>query len=343
MSLILGDNIGFRETLETELKEFIIKIDPALYYDENEIIDTINTGIIDHDKFNAIIFDNLNHYFKYYLPKYISVYANSKLDNAELYIGIDDFGEITGIPFFGNFNENILNGFLPSIIPFIKSDTNNEYDLLKKIKFEIIPLIKDMDYLDDSFQNIINEYFDKKHKYEKEYFENLRERLQWKEKVDYYLTKLVDYMNKPNYKKELIDFINSSEDSYKYKNVIDQLENNEYIDIENYNQIEIRKQNKNDIIHWVTTYKDMMIDKLKNNKPVKIPYVSFSTNIYNYQFTMLNNLRYRFCKNNKNINYYLIKITLPTKNIGNVYFKNFDSDNWIMRTRAIVNGAPGCY
>ena len=54
-------------------------------------------------------------------------------------------------------------------------------------------------------------------------------------------------------------------------------------------------------------------------------------------------MRYKFCNSNENLNYYLIKIKLPTKVSDRIYFKTSDSDSWMQRTRAFINGSPGCY
>ena len=349
MNYILGDNIGFRETLEIELKEFMLKLDPLIYFDDREIYNIITTGNLQSlnyiERFNSMILDNINHYFKYYIPRYISVFGTSDINNAELYIGISDLGEITGIPFFGNLPKWYIDTFLSSIKPFILIDDKNIIvdDVLSKIGIEIIPVSKDISYLDNSIETIIQDFIDKKNKYEKEYFDNLTLRRKWKEEIDYYTTKIRDYFNKKEYRTAVAEFIKKDKEAEKYEHIIELLESDKVIDIGDYGEISFRKLNKNDVVHWITEFKDKMVESIKDKKPAKINYINFSYNIYSTQFSVLSNMRYKFCNSNENLNYYLIKIKLPTKVSDRIYFKTSDSDSWMQRTRAFINGSPGCY
>jgi hypothetical protein len=138
---IIGNNIGFGETLEVELKEFTLKKDPMMYYTEEEVRDMIITGNIDPDKFNIMISDNICHFFKYYIPKYLSVFGNSNIDSATLYMGVNDFGEITGVPFFGEITPEYLESYLDCIKTFISFnaiDNTNVDELFSQVKFEVI-------------------------------------------------------------------------------------------------------------------------------------------------------------------------------------------------------------
>jgi hypothetical protein len=344
MAFTLGDNINFGETLEIEFKEFMLKLDCEKYFDTYEIKQIITNNSIDKTRFNSMIFDNIDHYFKYYLPKYLTVFANSNLAHSTIYFGINDIGEFTGIPFFGNFTKSVLSNFLDSVKYFIKlENTDISIDeFIAQIKLDVIKLDKDLYYLDDSIESVISEFFDKKKKYEAEYFHNLTIRKQWKEQMEYYVIGIRDYLTKTNYRNEVANFIRKSPDYSKYQDIIDTLESSAVLEIEDYNEITIRKLNKNDVIYWVTEFKDTMIEKLKVMRPVRLPYTSFSYNVYVTQLTLLSNLRYRFCQNFKDINYYVIKMYLPTNFNGQVYYKTIESDNWYYRTRAYVNGGPGC-
>jgi hypothetical protein len=343
-SYILGDNINFGETLEIEFKEFMLKLDCEQYFDTTEIEQIINNVSIDKTRFNSMIFDNIEHYFKYYLPKYLAVFANSKLSHSNIYFGINDFGEFTGIPFFGNFDENFLTILIESIKYFIKLENTsvNINDFLSQIKIELIKLEKDSFYLEDSVDTIVTEFLEKKKKYEKDYFENMIIRKKWKEQMEYYVTSIREYVSNVKYRKEVADFIRQSPDSQNYLDIINLLESTVFIEIVDYNDISNRKLNKNDVIYWVTEFKDTMIEKLRVSRPVRVPYTSFSYNIYSTQLSLLTNLRYRFCSHYKDINYYVIKLSLPTNFNGQVYYKTIESDNWYFRTRAYVNGGPGC-
>lgn len=334
----LGDNIGFHESLEEELKEFILKVDPIKYFDENDIRTIINTGKVDPDRFNLMIIDNINHYFKYYLPKYISCFGNSDLSHGNLYIGVNDLGEITGIPFFGNLTNAFVDSFLEVVKPFI-----SDQSIISKLKFEIIKVKIDDYYIDDNLTGIIDDFNLKKSKFEEDYNKNLLERRTWKEKMDYYTTRVSEFANRREFRDRVIDFTKKSpEFNSEYNHIIELLESSVEIPVGDGSEIAQRKLNKHDVIYWVTECKDTTIEKLKKERPYRIPYVSFSESVYVTQFALLANMRKRFLNNNDNLHYYLIKINFPTKNESKIYFRNYDDENWIIRTRAIVNDSPGC-
>ncbi len=344
---IIGNNMGFCETLEVEFKEFTIKKDPIIYYSEEELKKIVTSGIIEPDKFNIMISDNINHFFKYYIPKYLSVFGNSQLDNASLYIGVNDFGEITGIPFFGEITPEYLHSYLDNIKSFIsfnEIDNKDVDELFSNVTFEVVKLEKNIDFLDNSVENIISDFEEKKKKYEDTYRLNLFERVKWMHKMEYYLTKIQDYATIPEYRKEVSDYIlkNNSENDPEIFKLSELLLSDTVIIVGDGNEIRNRKDNVYDIVHWITRFKDCMIDVMRELKPPRIQYCNFSQNIYAIQFSLLSSLRYKFISKNDNIDYYLVKINFPTKFPRKIYFRNNEYDNWNFRIRAIVNGDPGC-
>ena len=121
MTMILGDYIGFDESKLIEFKEFILKIDPTSFFENEDIKNMVCTGKV-LPNFNDIIMHNLIHYFKFYLPKYISAFGNMRdsSESGNIYIGINDFGEITGIPFIGNLEMDFINDIKETLKIFIK-------------------------------------------------------------------------------------------------------------------------------------------------------------------------------------------------------------------------------
>jgi hypothetical protein len=338
MYTILGNTVGFRESLEEELKEFTLKIDPIKYFDETDIKETLLTGKVNPDKFNLMIADNISHYFKFYLPKYITCFGNSHLTHGSIYIGVNDFSEITGIPYFGTMNTSFVESFIEVILPYI-----SDKSIIEKLKFEVVKLDVNELYIDDDIELIIKDFNEKKTKFEEEYNKNLLERSIWLEKMEFCTVRIYDFANKPEYKTLVIDFIKSSPYfSEEYNHVIELLESSEEIPVGDGAEISQRKLNKHDVIHWITEFKDISVDKLKSERPYRIPYSSYTDSIYSTQFSLLTNMRKRFLNNNDNLHYYLIKINFPTKYESKLFFRNYGEDNWITRTRAIVNNSPGC-
>lgn len=338
----LSSHIGFRESLEEEFKEFILKLDPEQYYEKEDIKNIVLKGKID-TTFNNMILDNLEHYFKYYLPRYITIFGNSKLKKAHLYFGIDDYGEITGIPFIGELKIDILNEFLSNIHYFIKNDEYEFNELSKKIKIELIKLNINTDIIDDddTLRKIIKSHYEKYNKHKKEYEDYLVKKHYWIKEISKYTISIITMGNNPYFRNEIVKFIKKNNDYKKFQKIIDFYESDKLLDILSAEEITARKINNNDVIYWVASYKDSMVDYYKSIRPEKVFKVNFN-NIYLNQFIYLTNLKARFIKNNKNINYYLIKFTLPT-NIGDTYYRNLNLTNkWIMRRRQIINGNPGC-
>ena len=81
-----------QESLYVEFKEFCLQEETEVDYS------IVKTGIITNkEKFNNDIYKNIRIYFYKYLPKYISAFINSNI-KGQLIIGVNDFGEVTGIP-----------------------------------------------------------------------------------------------------------------------------------------------------------------------------------------------------------------------------------------------------
>jgi hypothetical protein len=58
---------------------------------------------------------------------------------------------------------------------------------------------------------------------------------------------------------------------------------------------------------------------------------------------MLTNLRLRFVEKNTNLNYYVIKINLPTNNKHHISYSNLGvQQKWYSKVRDVVNGNPCC-
>ncbi len=340
---VLGDNIGSGETLELELKEFTLSLDPLIYFEDDEIIRIVSSGELDKKEniFNKMIMDNINHYFRYYVPKYLSVFGNSVLSSAKLYIGVNDLGEITGIPFIGELN--ITESILKQLEELIYVASNDIKKLLSQIEINIIELARDLDYLDDDIDIIIKEYLDKKHKYIIEYNEIMEKRRLWKQKLDYYFTRVHDYATKPEYRKLVSEYILENDVENKYEDMRKLLDSGDFIDIGSNEMISIRKYDHDDIVYWITECKDHHVQKVKRERPPKPNYVNFSLNIHNIHMSLLSNLRYKFVVNNPRIKYYMIEIIFPCNYEEEIFYKNTESSLWTIRRRGYVNGEPGCY
>ena len=134
--MFLGEVLNIRESLCDEFKEFCLKKCIYDYYTREEIDTIIETGILKSD-FNTVIYDTLERYFLFYLPKYASGFSNCT-HNGTLYIGVNDFGEVTGIPFIGSIDKTRVNIYIQHILNNYVRSVNIQKDAyIDKIKVSI--------------------------------------------------------------------------------------------------------------------------------------------------------------------------------------------------------------
>jgi hypothetical protein len=341
MSLILGDNIGFGESKVNEFKEFSLKLDPGSFCTGEEIIEIIKTGKI-VENFNDIIMSNIDYYLKFYIPKYISAFGNMKGEDpfATLYIGINDFGEITGVPFKGNLELEYLNEIKDSLKLFLSA--KNLKEIFEKIQFEVIKLNYDPTMLSDDVSIILDEHIEKYNAYKIAYTKYIHDYKEWIEQINRYSIKISIYFNDPEYRKEVAVYIRSNTTNPEYLKMADLLETDyEFETIPNYEIME-KKVDQSSIYHWITSYKDAVLDQIKIKRPVRPSgYNSDLDRISENQFSILTNLRKKFIDNNLDVNYYLIKIKIPTNNEHIISFSNLNS-KWYTRTRDLIHGVACC-
>jgi len=350
MNYILGDYVGFNESIYTEFKEFSLKFDPIKYLEIESIKEIIETGVLS-EEFNDIILINIDHYFKYYLPKYISAFGNIKPDEdndkeilpkyASFYIGINDFGEVTGIPFIGEMDQDHIREIFDSIKIFI--NTNNNNDLFSNIHIELIELEKNINYLDDPIDKFILQHTEKYNQSKKIYIEYIKNHLEWISLIEKYTIKMTFYLNDTEYRNKLAEYIRSKTTQKEYLFIADQLNGTHKFKILNGLEIIEQKNNPFNVYHWLTNYKDDTIECIKQIRPVR-PHLSQKNfdEIYEYQFIKLTNLRKRFIQYNKDIKYYIIKINIPINYKENISYCNVGNKRWIIKIRDVINGRPCC-
>lgn len=119
--------------------------------------------------------------------------------------------------------------------------------------------------------------------------------------------------------------------------MVDILKEGEYINIPEYEELQIRKINKEDIMYWLVNFKDTMTLKICEQKPIKP--VKIRTYSPLQIVSKLSLMRKLFIKNN-DINYYIIKITIDgNENKENVLYNN--NSSWIKKKRKIaISGEP---
>jgi len=215
--------------------------------------------------FNNIVIDNLNKYFKVYLPKYISSFLNLTTNNiSEFMIGINDFGYVKGIPYKGDLPINELSQMIYNIInKNIKCEYILNLDKFIKINFIKVNFNNDK----NNIYNIhpkFNEYLINKNKYNLEYKKYLFEYDIWKKKFMFINRKLVDLVNSSESRLLLINYIKSFDPN---NIVIDLLLSDYKLESKTHFELIESKKNINDPYYWVTRWKDEYKDYIISLKP----------------------------------------------------------------------------
>jgi hypothetical protein len=91
--------------------------------------------------------------------------------------------------------------------------------------------------------------------------------------------------------------------------IVDYLNNRLPIDLDN---LEERKYDEDDYLHWIFQFKDITIDRYLNNKP-RPPLYPKICNAPLALMTHLSDMRLKFIQNNKDLRYYLIKVHFSAK------------------------------
>ena len=342
--LRLGDQHNpLEESLEVEFKEFCLnEIKNGL----EDINYCIKTGKIrDKIKFNQDVYNNIKYYFYKYIPKYISAFINANI-NGELIIGVNDYGEITGIPFIGSkqeledyINEQNLHA---NILNLIKDSSQSkvdfncikyEYENLFEIKYEIQELKIDINYIDNMCDKLLLEYYNNVKLKETLIKKYKQERLKWIKKMDEFTCKLPILL---------------STKKYEFKEYL-KINAPQYVDFiikdHEMRHISHLKINPSHYIYWLMKFKDVNLEKIKRQKP-EMPEMPKIINDPKNIYKKLTHLRYKLIKSNNNLNYFIINIKINKKNeninSNSIMYYNLHKNKWIKNIRKLNYDGPKC-
>ena len=331
-----------KETLITEYKNWTLKyISMNVWYHKQQIKDIVTSGCLPRD-FDIITDHNLYQYLLCYVPKYMSVYGNSfDIDFGEVFIGISDGGEVIGIPRIKDLSYEVINEWLANETHLVKQIPSRYTppEIFAMLKFEIIKIrIPDNHtdyYLEEELILTIKKALHKKATNKKIYKNYIARKRTWSLLMQKYSCSIFTVANDPYFRRSLSAYIT---EICPHSPLITELKNNTVYPVFTGEEIGIKKDDINDIYYWITRYKDAMITRIKQFRPATIGHLK-RKNIYNSLLLQLSSLRGRFIANNKDIKYYVIKITFPTK-LGDIFY--YEGKEWTRRTRQIINGGPGC-
>jgi hypothetical protein len=367
---ILGNYTDFDEDLQNEFKEFYLKLDISSFLTFEEIKHMVLSGELCRG-FDEIIFCNLKQYINVYLPKYISAFCNTEeISEGHFYIGINDFGEITGIPFTEELDESVIRSFLELTKPFLSSSNDNIINqLIDSIKIEIIKLDFNPLLLEDECKNDLDTYNYKRNEFKKAYKDYILKHTSWVEEMLNYASKLVEYVTDKKLRNDIANFIINSDDykninvtnmiiataidGTKYErhceksdldNIISILKSEENIEIYDSVKLTEIKLNPKHILYWVMIYKDYMTQIIRQRRPIKPCDNVYNEELfYNNMLRFISKMRYKFLDKNPKLNYYVIKFIIPGNFRNEIFYTNLNSElRWIKKVRGYIAGNVGC-
>jgi len=350
MSWILGDYIGFKESLEDEFKEFMFKITPEFYFSNQQVYDYVKTGVLDNRIFNDFVLENLEQYLQIYLPKYISAFGNSEeVEDGYLYLGVNDSGELTGIPFLGSINQEHIKQILFSIKQWVgvDNDPENKFrdELIQNVSFDLIPLEVNMDLLEDDEEELLR--LEQRYANFIKEIENYKiQHAKWLEEIQSFTTKISYIMLDKTMRKEIADYIrtNCKEERFWIAGL---LESDKKIEILNGIQLSDYKNCDNNVYYWIMFYKDYIVNNIRKKKPIKPTntYGSLS-HIYLDYFRGLTKLRKKFILNNPSLTYTILRFRIPGKKYKDdktIFYNQPDFvEKWYHKIRTIGLRGPCC-
>ncbi len=338
-----------QETINCEYKEFTFNL-AGLVLDSKLAEQYCCTNKFD---FNKNVIFNLKKYFKVYLSKYACGYFNSGID-GECYIGINDLGIVKGIPFKGRLPSYKLKENIIKILNANMSHPENTpINWENLVEIQIIKIQSPEPAQSRQNPKFVS-YLNEKTRYIAQYNEFVEKTNQWRNRMGFSLNKLVDLANNPETRAEIIKYIKSQDPTNP---VIAQFESDFVLKYKCHEDIIAIRDNPNEPYHWVTKWKDMIIDSIKAEKPV----LNTTFNAHNTAINLLvsaNEMIPYWLTYNSNMNLYVIQIKFFGSKIplnfedsdelfpsvyNNFVYKDYNAKNWIRCYRTVLaNGEPVC-
>lgn len=330
--MILGSFVS-KETLEQEYKEFCIKDNCIDSLSKKDIKNFINNGKL-FINFNDIILNNLHIYINFYLPKYVAAFHNmQKIINMNLYIGIDDYGEITGIPFLKD-----LNMYRTDITNAVNRTLSLYLDNICCVKYELQIIKCDIDYdilCDENIKTLLYEFQEYKQKYKVLYSDYVKQHKNWIIEITKYKGKLTNIYLDNELKNEFIQYLIHNNVYQMFKIDLDDCKC-DYI-----SDVRIQKYNKKHIVYWLVKFKEERVCDLKKQKPIQ-PLSPKILNLPYCLFRQLSPLRKSLLRNNTNLNYYVMNIKLRKLSNCSKLICYYDTkhNEYKITQRTLLNNEP---
>lgn len=326
------------ESKYLEFKEFCLRDHD---FEKEDIIDMIEKDYW-CDTMNSHVKYNLEKYVHQLIPKYLTCFGNARI-NGKVVIGVNDYGEITGIPYKGDLFMDFKEIILKTIGDNIYSSTQTNLEEFSKyisFSFKKVEIKEELLDENDEMSDIYNKYREQIVEINEIERRHYDDKLVWFKELYKYSTKLNILINTRQIRDELIDYIEIfNENEENKRELISLLKTDELINVPIGMNIIEPKSDTNTMVHWLTEYKDYQMDRVlsaKPRKPMYLPLYSIENN-----FARLTPLINRYVK--KDISYYVLEISFNMeKNEHDLMFRNPINNKWLMRCRTIIDGNPCC-
>lgn len=320
------------ETLFTEYKEFSF-FKSGFFSDSTQIEMYCKTNTFD---FTPLVLSSLELYIKQYIPRYVSSFWNGSIENGYLYIGVNDYGMIKGIP-IKNVNKDELYTWLQKTIEKCKAKyIPKKYKKNILITFDLNSVSNPQMPSTDLHPDYI-EYTHKKEAFEDRYRMFLQTYDDWKQRFSIINCKLVDIVNTPKYRVQLQDFIRKMD---PYNPIINLLDTDFMLEYKTGDEMRSTNFNETNPYYWVTLFKDKWIDEYKKAKPIftEIFYKNVPYNL------MIGGEMIPYWMNyNTDMHLYVIKINIQLKpTLETMYYYDSICNKNIKCKRVIDKGQPVC-
>ena len=337
VELIFNDYVG-REDINVEYKEFTLNLaglaidikHAELYCNNNKF------------EFNESIIKNINKYLDVYVGKYACGFWNYK-HGGSIHFGINDFGIVKGIPYKGELPiREIKEKIIKNIQKYVRVIDNYGIDLSEYIEINISK-IKTPDSPETCVTDDYLDYLKKKRDIIQKIDEYSKHIEEWQTEMSFYTQKLVSLIENKQAKKELLKYIESVDPTSVSIEILKnptfklrQLTHEEIGELKDINKV------GDNPYYWITHWKDLMINKVRDKKPV----LNIDTAIYNAPLNILSSISKMipyWCHFNDDVNLYTISINFIETNIDSpIEYFDFTSKRWCSCVRTMIYDEPAC-
>lgn len=338
-SLILEDYFDpKKETLTLEFKELAFKTNPSYYFTDEQIKQLLYFGNWPK-KMSHVIMIEIKKVFEVLIGKYMSCFLNAGLKGT-LVLGVDDNGFIKGIPSKIPLTQSIVSGMIKTTIEkYVKMERNIDDFISNNIKVEVKKLEIISALVDNNIDDTLESFKKNELQYKLEIKNYVTERKIWSDKL-FNCRSLDLAVNSMEHRPGFLKYVKENAESHVFQKINKIFDNNDKINIPSGTELFQYKKNKDSVYYWIMEYKDDLIKSILKEKPKKP--INKNKCDESILLTKISNLNSKFIKDPE-IKFYLIFVEIDgIDNTDTIYYKLPGSDEWLYRSRAIVNGQPGC-